>query len=96
MWYTEFLRIAATKEEYLSSIGISHDIINWISSIPSNLAQFYVNELRKNRNLSLTELKQIHPEQKRTYEFSQDELNIANRYSDPFRTWVKAQLRKKQ
>lgn len=77
----------AGPEEYLSSLGASPEIIQWIVSQPS--PQFYVNEFRKNPQLTLQGLSAIPFKEKSPY--TSKELQRTKNFIVP--KWALVQLR---
>lgn len=96
MWYKAFLvRLSATRLEYLKSLNPSDVIYNFISSKPDNEQQFYINELRKNPNISLSQLQLLSPKEKKQVPFNSNELACINKFSESpvYKKWVEVQLR---
>jgi len=100
MWYSNlFKKFAASKEEYLKSIEIDDNIINFILSQDEKIQNLLINAARKNKQITILELEQIINKYERKqifYSPTKFELSIANRYNfdQNFYKWILNELRK--
>ncbi len=58
-----WLQKIADAAEYLSDLGASPEISNWIQSQPNT--NFYIDQFRQNPGMSLNELSIIQPKQRK-------------------------------
>lgn len=99
-WYNKII-ISQTLtpmglEGYLSSWGVSPDVSQFILSLPKETAQFYINKVRKQPNLTLLQLKSEQPPQK-IDPYLPQEKNLAKQYETEFPNfskWILVSLRK--
>ena len=88
------LKLCGTLEQYLLSLNIAPDIVQYILSQPGPQGQFLTNEVRKNPGLSLQDLQGM-SYKKNEYKPTVQELRIANEFEhNDFSNWVLVQLRK--
>lgn len=82
--------IISSIDNYLNSLGASPDIIYWIKNNPQS--QWYADRFRENPNLTLSELQQMSPRNKKGP--TEREFAIVRRYKEEFKKWALWQLRK--
>ena len=88
------LKISGTLEQYLLSLNITPDIVQYILNQPGPQGQFLTNEVRKNPGLTLQDLQSM-SYKKNEYKPTIQELRIANEFGhSDFSNWVLVQLRK--
>jgi len=86
-------------ENYLNSLNIPTDIIQYILSLDANTAQILTNEIRKNPYLNIPQLQEIQKNQK-TYSkdpYLPSEIKFANNFQlelPHFSKWILVNLRK--
>jgi hypothetical protein len=95
---TIFVKRAGSTENYLQSLGVQPDVIQFVSSQPPDTAKKLVNEVRKNNALTVDQLQQLAQglASKQKYEPTQRELALANRYEEVpgMSDWVLIQFKK--
>jgi len=97
MWYYKFYKFAATKEDFLKSININEDIINFILSQNEKIVDKLIRYIYNNQNATIEDLMEvIKKENKKKNNPTRLELGIASRFKeDPiFYEWVLNQLKK--
>jgi len=102
-WYRYVF--AQGLQPYLQNLGVRPEVFNFITSLPSNQAQYFVNAVRKHPKMSLQELQQyIQPKQvKQIDPYFQEERDVTAwvasdpevRYMNPqVQKWLLVHLRK--
>ncbi len=93
-WYIKqiFAQITELKN-YLETLNTTPDIINYISSLDKQIAQFITNKVRKNPSLTLQQVQQIQLPQK-INPYLNTEISIANKYPSIMNKWILVNLRK--
>ena len=97
-WYMKlvYAQVGDKLRNYLVSIGISEDILNYLSTIDVDLSKFIAYHLTKNPSLTLEDIKNISLPQK-SDPYLDSERRIANKYQDlgsAFQKWILVNLRK--
>ena len=91
IWYK---LVIAGRDEYLRSLGIGEDNIAYINSITDpQAAQFAINQLRQNPLMQHTDLRAL-PLPQKVQPYTQQEMENANPFPEPMRTWVLVQFKK--
>jgi hypothetical protein len=96
-WYTKHIFAQSTGlENYLSTLGTTPDIINYIMSLDKNTGQILTNEIRKNPSLTLEQLQEIQqPEEIDPYLKSEKTLAANFEHEIPqFAKWILVSFRK--
>jgi hypothetical protein len=102
MWYRNigWVRYAGTREEFLRSLGVTDDVIDYVSQQDALAANVYTSALKKNPQMPLGELQQlpISTEKPKDDHFSQLKQEFDNTFSrlttarDPvFKRWLGVQ-----
>jgi hypothetical protein len=95
-WYLKqiFAQASEGLQSYISTLGVSPDVVQYILSLPQEQSQFLTNEVRKNPGLTLEQLQQVQtPQQKDPY--FDHEKQKASFYDDlKFQQWILVSLRK--
>lgn len=95
---TVFVKRAGSTENYLQSLGVQPEVIQYVVSQPADIAKKLVNEVRKNHALTLDQLQQMSEQlaSKQTYEPTGREIDLANHYEGipGMPQWVLLQMKK--
>src|SRR5437667_6864302 len=95
---TVFVKLAGSTENYLQSLGVQADVIQFVSGQPPEVAKRLVNELRKNNQATMQQLQEMAQglAKKQKYEPTQRELALANRWEGTpgLSQWVLLQTKK--
>jgi len=79
---TVFVKLAGSTENYLQSLGVQPDVIQFVSGQPPEVAKRLVNELRKNNQATMQQLQEMAQglAKKQKYEPTRRELSLAGRF----------------
>lgn len=78
---------------YLGTLGIGHDVLNYILSLDIPTAQFLTNEVRKDPGLTVVELQQMQLPQKQD-PYSAFERKTAGNYPTEMQQWILVNMRR--
>ena len=96
-WY-KFLKFAdrEKRNQYLQSLGMSQEIIDYINSKDDQTAQLLINQIRQNPSLTINDLEQIGPVQEKQNIALPQEINFTRRFGEntDFTKWILTQFRK--
>ena len=96
-WYIKQIFAQATGlQNYIGTLGVSPDVMNYILSLDKNTAQYLTNEVRKNPSLNLQQLQQIQMPQKQD-PYLPSEKRLAQNFEvelPQFSKWILVSLRK--
>jgi len=96
-WYIKQIFAQATGlQNYIGTLGVSPDVINYILSLDKSSAQYLTNEIRKNPSLTLQQLQEIQLPQKQDPYLPSEKRLAANFEVElpQFSKWILVSLRK--
>jgi len=93
-WYRKHI-FAQALQGYLQSLNVRPEVANFVTALPNEKAQFFVNTVRQNPQITLPQLQQsvtLPVEQKQPY--LNEELNLVRNFSPAVQKWLLVNLRK--
>ena len=92
MWYSNF-RIAGSRRDYLLSMGVAPDVIEFVESSDSTSSGVYTSLLSRNPGMTIPDLQAV-PMKASAPQVNPEEQQITSRYDPVFARWVVAEMRR--